>query len=148
MPRRLKSQKPSERKRSRWWKAVDATPYTMRTVPKQYCSITFAISPIHYDHSCRIQLDYLKKESAAGRVPVWEPPQPEPGKSLLETVGIPAFTCRYTDDPELAMATSISKSMWTSNPGMLINCSCLHHQPSLPAATTYTNTATLFLKHA
>lgn len=66
---------------------------------------------------CRIQLNYLKKELAAGRVPQWQPPEPEPAKSLLETVGVPAFTCRYLEDPELAMATSISKSMWTSNPG-------------------------------
>jgi hypothetical protein len=69
---------------------------------------------------CRIQLDYLIKESAAGRLPKYEPPAPEPVKGLLDTVGVPAFTCRYLQDPELAMATSISKSMWTSNPGVTL----------------------------
>jgi hypothetical protein len=49
-------------------------------------------------------------------VPAWHPPEPQPARSLLETVG-PAFTARYEADPELAIATSISKSMWTSNPG-------------------------------
>lgn len=65
----------------------------------------------------RIQLDYLKKEAAAGRLPAWAPPEAEPARSLLETVGVPAFTQIYHQDPELALATSMSKSMWTSNPG-------------------------------
>lgn len=83
-------------------------------VDGQYC-----FSWAHYSafQHRRIQLDYLKKEAAAGRLPAWVPPEAEPARSLLQTVGVPAFTQRYHQDPELALATSMSKSMWTSNPG-------------------------------
>lgn len=81
-------------------------------------------------HSHRIQLEYLQKETAAGRVPAWEPPAAPPARSLLHTVGIPAFTSRYQQDAELAMATSISKSMWTSNPGYV-----LRDGPSMTSST-------------
>eukprot|EP00775_Hariotina_reticulata_P011659 gene11659-11802_t len=68
----------------------------------------------------RIQRQYLEKEAAAGRLQVWVPAQPEVHKTLLETVGLPQYTSTYKQDPELCLATSMSKNMWTSNPGYVL----------------------------
>eukprot|EP00879_Flechtneria_rotunda_P009951 GHRR01010407.1.p1 GENE.GHRR01010407.1~~GHRR01010407.1.p1 ORF type:complete len:162 (+),score=56.61 GHRR01010407.1:339-824(+) len=68
----------------------------------------------------QIQRQYFEKEAAAGRLQQWVPPQAEPPKSMLETVGLPNYTETYKQDFELSMATSMSKSMWTSNPGYVL----------------------------
>lgn len=39
---------------------------------------------------------------------------------MLDTIGVPAFTQAFKQDPELSIGTSISKHMWTSNPGYVL----------------------------
>jgi hypothetical protein len=48
------------------------------------------------------------------------PPVKEPPKTLLQTVGLPGFTGTYKQDAELSVATTMSKNMWTSNPGYVL----------------------------
>lgn len=71
-------------------------------------------------NSFRIQRQYFEKEAAAGRLQPWVPPVPEVPKTMLETVGLPQYTATYKQDAELSMATTMSKSMWTSNPGYIM----------------------------
>jgi hypothetical protein len=63
------------------------------------------------------QLKYFEREAAAGRLPAYEPPAATPGPKRTP---LPAFAATYSPaaDAELALATSISKNMWTSNPGV------------------------------
>ncbi len=71
-------------------------------------------------HSHRIQRQYFEKEAEAGRLGTWQPPQPETPKTLLETIGMPSFASTFKQDPELALGTSLSKHLWTSNPGYVL----------------------------
>jgi hypothetical protein len=71
-------------------------------------------------HFHRIQRQYFEKEAAAGRLATWVPPVEEPPRTLLQTVGLPGFTSTYKQDAELSVATTMSKNMWTSNPGYVL----------------------------
>ncbi|KAF6259233.1 flagellar associated protein [Scenedesmus sp. NREL 46B-D3] len=68
----------------------------------------------------KIQRQYFEKEAAAGRLTTWVPPKEEPHTTLLQTVGLPGFTGTYKQDAELSVATTMSKNMWTSNPGYVL----------------------------
>lgn len=66
---------------------------------------------------CRIQRDYFRKQEEAGLIHPKPPTPPTQHKTLLETVGVPSYVHATEQDPIQAMNTSISKHMWTSNPG-------------------------------
>jgi hypothetical protein len=68
----------------------------------------------------RIQRKHLESEVAAGRIAPYNPPPPPPSQSMLETVGLPPFTRAIQADPEQRLASVMSKSMWTCNPGYVM----------------------------
>ncbi|KIY97029.1 flagellar associated protein [Monoraphidium neglectum] len=68
----------------------------------------------------KIQRKHLEHEVAAGRIPAYNPPSPPPPLSVLDQVGLPAFTRAAKRDPELVMGTTMSKSIWTCNPGYVL----------------------------
>ncbi len=68
----------------------------------------------------RIQRTYLKGEEEAGRIKPYQPEQPPAARSLVDTVGLPKHLETLQQDPIQMMNNSISKHMWTSNPGYLV----------------------------
>eukprot|EP00967_Tisochrysis_lutea_P147569 scaffold280646_cov18-Tisochrysis_lutea.AAC.1 len=68
---------------------------------------------------CRIQQQYFQEQVSKGTIRP-KPPTPQPEhKPLLDSVGVPEFVDTTRQDPIQAMNSSISRSMWTSNPGYL-----------------------------
>ncbi|KAG2451365.1 hypothetical protein HYH02_003968 [Chlamydomonas schloesseri] len=67
-----------------------------------------------------LQRKYFQEQEAAGRILPKAPTPPEPAKSLLETVGLPSHVQTIRQDPEQALSLSISKHMWTANPGYIV----------------------------
>lgn len=68
----------------------------------------------------KLQRQYFKEQEAAGRIVPKAPTPPPPKKTLAETVGIPEHLGTLRQDPEQSMHLSISKNMWTSNPGYIV----------------------------
>jgi hypothetical protein len=66
-----------------------------------------------------MQLKTLEEQAAAGKIGTWQPPEPQPPKSLLETHGLPPVLQTLRQDPEQLAAHTISCSMWRANPGYL-----------------------------
>lgn len=54
---------------------------------------------------------HLESEVAAGRIGPYSPPVPPPPQTLMDTVGLPAFTRTIQADPEARMGASLSKHM-------------------------------------
>uniref|UniRef100_A0A7S0X074 Uncharacterized protein n=1 Tax=Chlamydomonas leiostraca TaxID=1034604 RepID=A0A7S0X074_9CHLO len=68
----------------------------------------------------RIQRNYFREQEAKGLVVPKPPTPPAQHKTLLETVGVPDHLETLRQDPIQSMNTSISKHMWTCNPGYLV----------------------------
>lgn len=68
----------------------------------------------------KIQRNYFREQEAAGRIVPKAPPPAVQHKTLLQTVGVPEHIQTLRQDPEQAMSMSISKNMWTANPGYLV----------------------------
>ncbi|KAF5832031.1 hypothetical protein DUNSADRAFT_12211 [Dunaliella salina] len=67
----------------------------------------------------RIQQQYFQDQISKGTIRP-KPPTPQPEhKPLLDSVGVPEFVDTTRQDPIQAMNSSISRSLWPSNPGYL-----------------------------
>lgn len=78
-----------------------------------------AILNEQYQRERRLQRQYFQEQEAMGHVQPQPPTPPKQTKTLLETHGVPEFVKTIQKDPEQLMATTISKNMWTSNPGYI-----------------------------
>ena len=67
---------------------------------------------------------HMLKEEAAGRVKPYDPaaakPREKTGRDLLPNGGLPDHVATLALDPAQTLANTISKSMWTSNPGYIV----------------------------
>mmetsp|Transcript_34169 Transcript_34169/g.61620 ORF Transcript_34169/g.61620 Transcript_34169/m.61620 type:complete len:157 (-) Transcript_34169:369-839(-) len=69
----------------------------------------------------KIQRDYLFKQEALGKIIPKPPTPPKKGKDLLETYGVPKHIQTIKEDPEQAISLTMSRNMWTSNPGYIVH---------------------------
>eukprot|EP00195_Chlamydomonas_chlamydogama_P006944 CAMPEP_0202890078 /NCGR_PEP_ID=MMETSP1392-20130828/594_1 /ASSEMBLY_ACC=CAM_ASM_000868 /TAXON_ID=225041 /ORGANISM="Chlamydomonas chlamydogama, Strain SAG 11-48b" /LENGTH=146 /DNA_ID=CAMNT_0049573569 /DNA_START=207 /DNA_END=650 /DNA_ORIENTATION=+ len=74
----------------------------------------------HIAKEKKLQRQYFQQQAAAGTIRE-KPPTPKTmGKSALDTVGVPEHIQTLRTDPEQSLSLTISKNMWTSNPGYIV----------------------------
>lgn len=68
----------------------------------------------------KLQRQYFEEQEAAGRIKPYHPTKSVSTESSVQRIQVPEFVHNVKLAPEQCMADSLSRNMWTSNPGYII----------------------------